>query len=171
MIRRSPQGGRRASAEPLDDNGLMRAALQEARRAGARGEVPVGAVVAVAGRIVARAGNASIATHDATGHAEIRVLRRAGRRLGNYRLSGATLAVTVEPCIMCVGAMLHARIGRLVFGASDPKAGAVVSLYRLGEDARLNHRVVATGGIAAEECAEIVRAFFRARRVSRRGDR
>lgn len=131
--------------------------------------MPIGAVVALNGRIVARAANQSIRGHDPTGHAEIRALRRAARRLGSYRLVGATLAVTLEPCVMCMGALVHARIGRLVYGATDPKAGAATSLYRIGEDRRLNHRFTATGGVAADDCGDLLRSFFRTRRgVARR---
>jgi tRNA(adenine34) deaminase len=143
----------------------MRAALREARRAGARGEIPVGALVVVDDRIVARAGNASVAPHDPTGHAEIRALRRAARRLGSYRLTEATLVVTLEPCLMCMGAMVHARVRRLVFGACDPKAGAAVSLYRVAEDRRLNHRFTVLGGVDADECGALLREFFVARRA------
>ncbi len=124
----------------------------------------MGAVVAIDGRVVARAGNASVRPHDPTGHAELRALRRAARRLGSYRLTGATLVVTLEPCLMCMGAMVHARIRRLVFGARDPKAGAAVSLYRAGEDARLNHRFPTVGGVDAAACGDLLRAFFAARR-------
>jgi tRNA(adenine34) deaminase len=155
--------GRRAASKP-DDVGLMRAALAEARRAGARGEIPVGALVVVDGAVVARAGNDSIRPHDPTGHAEIRALRRAARRLGSYRLTEATVVVTLEPCLMCMGAMVQARVRRLVFGAYDPKAGAAVSLYRAGEDVRLNHRFPAVGGVDADECGALLRAFFVERR-------
>ena len=142
----------------------MRLALAEARRAAARNEVPVGAVVAVAGGILGRAGNDSIRPHDPTGHAEIRALRRAARRVGSYRLTDATVVVTLEPCTMCMGALVHARVARLVFGAIDPKAGAAVSLYRLAEDRRLNHRFPVVGGVLADESAALLRAFFAARR-------
>ena len=142
----------------------MRAALAEARRAGRRAEIPVGAVVAVDGQVIARAGNLSVRSHDPTGHAEIRALRAAARRLQSYRLVDATVAVTLEPCIMCMGAMVHARIGRLVFGAYDPKAGAATSLFRVGEDVRLNHRFVAVGGVLAEECGALLKEFFALRR-------
>jgi tRNA(adenine34) deaminase len=145
----------------------MRVALAEARRAGARGEIPVGAVVAVAGRIVGRAGNDSIRPRDPTGHAEIRALRRAARRVGSYRLTEATVVVTLEPCVMCMGALVHARVARLVFGAEDPKAGGAVSLYRLAEDRRLNHRFPVVGGLLAEESGAMLRAFFAARRRRR----
>jgi tRNA(adenine34) deaminase len=146
------------------DEALMREALAEARRGLEAGEVPVGAVVVVDGAVVARAHNAPIALGDPTAHAEVLALREAGRKLGNYRLTGATLYATVEPCPMCCGAALQARIGRLVYGAVDPKAGAVGSLYRLLDDARLNHRVPATGGVLAEECAALLDAFFETKR-------
>jgi tRNA(adenine34) deaminase len=143
----------------------MRIALDCARRAGALGEVPVGAVVAIDGRIVGRAGNDSVHLHDPTGHAEIRALRHAARRVGQYRLTDATLVVTLEPCLMCMGALVHARIARLVYGATDPKAGAAVSLYRVGEDHRLNHRFPADGGVLADECGALLKEFFIARRA------
>ena len=143
----------------------MRVALADARRAGARGEVPVGAVVAIDGRVVARAGNDSIRRHDPTGHAEIRALRRAARRVGQYRLTDATLVVTLEPCLMCMGALVHARVARLVYGATDPKAGAATSLYRIAEDRRLNHRFPVDAGVLADECGALLREFFGARRA------
>lgn len=164
--RRPRPSGRRADLGANGDAALMRAALVEARRAGARGEIPVGAVVAVGGRIVARAGNDSVRRHDPTGHAEIRALRRAARGLGSYRLTEATLVVTLEPCVMCMGAMVHARIRRLVFGALDPKTGAATSLYQIGHDRRLNHRFAADGGVLAEDCGALLREFFRARRAN-----
>ena len=142
----------------------MRAALAEARRAGARDEIPVGAVVALDGRIVARAGNDSIRPHDPTGHAEVRAIRGAARRVGSYRLTNATVVVTLEPCLMCMGVMVHARVGRLVFGAADPKAGAAVSLYRVAEDRRLNHRFPVAGGVLASDCGVLLRQFFASRR-------
>ncbi len=142
----------------------MRAALAEARRGLEAGEVPVGAVVVLDGVIVGGAHNAPIALADPTAHAEILALREAGQKLGNYRLTGATLYVTVEPCPMCCGAALHARLARVVYGAPDPKAGAVESLYRLLGDARLNHRVEATGGVLGAECAAVLRQFFETKR-------
>ena len=142
----------------------MGIALADARRAGARGDIPVGAVAAIHGRIVGRAGNDSIRRLDPTGHAEIRALRRAARRVGQYRLTEVTLVVTLEPCLMCMGAMVHARIARLVYGATDPKAGAAVSLYRVAEDRRLNHRFPVDGGVLADECGALLREFFAARR-------
>jgi tRNA(adenine34) deaminase len=142
----------------------MREALDEARRGLADGEVPVGAVVVVGGAIVGRARNAPVALTDPTAHAEVLALRAAGLETGNYRLKGATLYATVEPCAMCCGAALHARVTRVVYGAADPKAGAVTSLYRLLDDSRLNHRATATGGILADECAALLRRFFESRR-------
>ena len=142
----------------------MREALDEARRGLADGEVPVGAVVVVGGAIVGRARNAPVALTDPTAHAEVLALRAAGLETGNYRLKGATLYATVEPCAMCCGAVLHARVTRVVYGAADPKAGAVTSLYRLLDDSRLNHRATATGGILADECAALLRRFFESRR-------
>jgi tRNA(adenine34) deaminase len=146
------------------DAEFMTLALDEARRGLEAGEVPVGAVVVVDGEIVARAHNAPITLADPTAHAEILALREAGRKLANYRLTGATLYSTVEPCPMCCGAVLHARVARLVFGALDPKAGAVESLYRLLDDARLNHRVTTRGGVLAEDSARLLRTFFNAKR-------
>ena len=139
-------------------------ALEEAKRAGEEGEVPVGAVLVSGGRVIARGRNRPIAMSDPTAHAEILVLRGAATQVGNYRLPGCTLYVTVEPCIMCAGALLQARIGRLVFGAEDPKAGAARSLYTLLEDKRLNHRVEVTSGVLRQECREVLRGFFRERR-------
>lgn len=142
----------------------MRAALDEARRGLLDGEVPVGAVVVADGAIVARAHNAPIALSDPTAHAEVLALREAGRKTGNYRLTGATLYVTVEPCPMCCGAALQARIARVVYGAADPKAGAVESLYRLLDDARFNHRVEVVGGVLGGECAALLKEFFDTKR-------
>jgi tRNA(adenine34) deaminase len=146
------------------DERFMREALAEARQGRDCGEVPVGAVVVVGDDIVGRAANAPIALADPTAHAEVLALRDAARKLGNYRLTGATLYATVEPCPMCCGAALHARVARVVFGARDPRAGAVESLYRLLDDARLNHRVVSEGGILAEESAALLGQFFETRR-------
>jgi len=149
----------------LDDEMYMRLALEEAVMAADRGEVPVGAVIlGPTGDLLARAGNRTIESRDPTAHAEIVALRVAGQRLDNYRLTGATLYVTLEPCIMCAGAMVHARIGRLVYGASDPKTGAVVSRYQVGADGRLNHRIEMTGGVLAAECGALLSDFFSRRR-------
>ena len=142
----------------------MRLALAEARRAEAAGEVPVGAVIAIDGEIVARGYNQPISSHDPTAHAEIVALRAAAAAAGNYRLTGATLVVTIEPCVMCVGAMVHARIGTLVYGAREPKTGAVASTLRLLEDGSWNHRVSVVSGVLEEECRTILQDFFRQRR-------
>lgn len=142
----------------------MEEALAEARHAFEAGEVPVGAVVVVGGMIIGRAHNAPITLRDPTAHAEIVALREAARKARNYRLTGATLYATVEPCAMCAGGALHARVARLVYGAPDPKAGAVESLHRLLDDVRLNHRIEVVGGVLAEESAALLRAFFEARR-------
>ena len=142
----------------------MREALAEAGRGMAEGEVPVGAVVVVDGKIVGRGHNAPVALADPTAHAEVLALREAAGKLGNYRLTGATLYATVEPCPMCCGAALHARIARLVYGAADPKAGAVESLYRLLDDPRLNHRVAVRSGVLGAESAALLREFFETRR-------
>ena len=146
------------------DEGCMREALAEARRGLEAGEVPVGAVLVLDGAVIARAHNAPIALADPTAHAEVLALRDAGLKTGNYRLTGATLYVTVEPCPMCCGTALHARLARLVYGAADPKAGAVESLHRLLDDPRLNHRVAATGGVLAGESAALLREFFDTKR-------
>ena len=142
----------------------MEESLREARAAGARGEVPIGAVVVRDGVLLARAGNASIAEVDPTGHAEVRALRSAARAAGNYRLPGVVLYVTVEPCVMCMGAALQARIARLVYGCADPKAGAAGSLFDLARDRRLNHRIVVDAGVAEDECRAVIQEFFRTRR-------
>jgi len=145
----------------------MTAALAAAHEAGERGEVPVGAVVVRDDRMLASAGNASIAEHDPAGHAEVVVLRAAARAARNYRLTGATLYVTVEPCLMCVGAALHARVERLVFGCADPKGGAAGSLYDVTDDPRLNHRITVVSGVEDAACRALLQQFFRARRKSR----
>lgn len=143
---------------------FMRAAIEEARAASERGEVPVGAVVVVDGHIVARAGNRTISDCDPTAHAEIVALRQAAAAVGNYRLLGAAIYVTIEPCAMCAGAMIQARVARLVYGADDPKAGAVRSCFSILDDARLNHRVEVTPGLLQDEAASLLREFFAARR-------
>lgn len=150
----------------VDDEHWMSMALAEARQAGAAGEVPIGAVVVREGRVLGAAGNASVARSDPTGHAEILALRAAGRAAGNYRLPGAVLYVTVEPCAMCAGAALWARVARLVFGCRDPKAGAAGSVVDLTNEPRFNHRLACTSGVQAAESATLLQAFFRARRPS-----
>lgn len=143
----------------------MRLALDEARRAEAAGEVPVGAVVVLDGHVVGRGFNQPIAAVDPTAHAEIVALRDAARGVGNYRLTGAVMYVTIEPCLMCVGAMVHARIARLVYGAAEPKAGAIESAMRALEHPTLNHRFEATGGVLAAEAREVMQSFFQRRRT------
>lgn len=142
----------------------MQAAIDEARAAGERGEVPVGAVVVIDDEIVARAGNRTIADCDPTAHAEMVALREAAKKVGNYRLPGATVYVTIEPCAMCAGAMIQARIARLVYGAEDAKGGAVRSCFSVLDHSQLNHRVSVTPGILAEEAAGLLKDFFAARR-------
>jgi tRNA(adenine34) deaminase len=142
----------------------MSAALDEARRAREAGEVPIGAVVALDDRIVGRGFNQPISSGDPTAHAEIVALRAAARAVGNYRLTGATLCVTIEPCLMCVGAIVHARIASVVFGAADPKGGAVRSVLD-PSTLPLNHRFSVVEGVLADECRELVQGFFRARRA------
>lgn len=142
----------------------MQVAIDEARAAGARGEVPIGAVVIVDGHIVARAGNRTIIDCDPTAHAEIVALRASAKRLGNYRLLTATIYATVEPCAMCAGALIQARVSRLVYGADDAKAGAVRSCMAVLDDPQLNHRVEVTAGVLAEEAARLMKQFFAARR-------
>jgi tRNA(adenine34) deaminase len=148
----------------VDDDGWMAEALALARAAQARGEVPVGAIVVRDGAVIGRGGNAPIADSDPTAHAEIAALRDAGRRLGNYRLPGCTLYVTIEPCAMCAGAILHARIARLVFGAADPKTGACGSVVDLFALPRLNHHASVRCGVRADECGALLSEFFAARR-------
>jgi tRNA(adenine34) deaminase len=145
----------------------MRAALEQARLAGAAGEVPIGAVIALDGSIVAEGFNQPIGSSDPTAHAEIVALRAAARAAANYRLTGATLCVTVEPCVMCVGAIVHARIGTLIYGAPEPKTGAVRSTLKLLDDPSWNHRLVVVAGVMADECRTLVQGFFQARRPSR----
>lgn len=148
----------------------MRAALDEARAAAAADEIPVGAVVVANGAVVARAHNLREERQNALAHAEILAIETASARLKSWRLEECTIYVTLEPCIMCVGAILQARIARLVFGCLDPKAGAVESLYRLCEDARLNHRLPVTRGILAEDCSRILSEFFSDLRKGKQGE-
>lgn len=150
------------AADP--DVDFMRRALALAQDAARAGEVPVGAVLVQDGRIVGEGSNRPIGAHDPSAHAEMIALRQAASNLGNYRLPGTTLYVTLEPCAMCAGAIIHARVRRLVFGAPDPKAGAVYSLYELISRPQLNHVVEWRGGVLEDECGEVLRAFFRSRR-------
>ena len=151
-----------------DDRAFMLAALDEARRAAHAGEVPVGAVVVVDGRIVGRGYNQPISAADPTAHAEIVALREAARSVGNYRLTGSRLYVTVEPCLMCAGALVHARVGTLVYGTVEPKAGAIVSAFRAYDHPTLNHRVEVVAGVLEAECRALVQQFFRERRDAQR---
>ena len=152
------------SAGEADDD-LMRAAIALGREGRRRGEVPVGAVVVLEGQVIGEGFNEPIGTSDPTAHAEIVALRDAGKRTGNYRLTGATVYVTIEPCQMCVGAMIHARIARVVYGTKEPKAGAIESAMRAHEHPTLNHRMEATGGVLEADCRELIQEFFRARRT------
>jgi tRNA(adenine34) deaminase len=147
-----------------DDITFMQSALDEARRAQDEGEVPVGAVVVARGQIVGAGHNQPIAMYDPTAHAEIVAIREAALALGTYRLIDTTLYVTLEPCVMCVGAIVNARIARVVYGARDEKAGALGSVYDIGRDGRLNHRFEVIGGVLDAECAALMHEFFRARR-------
>jgi tRNA(adenine34) deaminase len=148
----------------VDYDPLMEVALEEARRARDAGEVPIGAVVAVADEIVGRGFNQPVSSGDPTAHAEIVAIRDAARRIGNYRLIGATLCVTIEPCLMCVGASVHARVATLVYGAAEPKSGAVSSTVRGGDLPGHNHRFEVVAGIREEECRALLQTFFRVRR-------
>jgi tRNA(adenine34) deaminase len=148
----------------MDDSDFMGLALDLAREAGAAGEVPVGALIVLDGEVVGRGFNQPIGRHDPTAHAEIMALRDAATRLGNYRLPRCTLYVTLEPCAMCAGAIMHARIERVVFGARDPKTGAAGSIVDLFAEARLNHHTSVVGGILTEECGSLLSGFFAARR-------
>ncbi len=156
----------------VDDTRWMRKALALAERAAAAGEVPVGAVLVRDGQAIGEGWNCPIGTHDPSAHAEIRALRDAGARVGNYRLPDSTLYVTLEPCPMCAAALVHARVRRLVYAASDPKGGACGSVFDLlPSDARFNHQTQVTGGVLAEACGERLRAFFRERRRAGSADR
>ncbi|MFN8062882.1 MAG: tRNA adenosine(34) deaminase TadA [Vicinamibacterales bacterium] len=165
----STTDGRRADEiqrEVDEAEGYMREALAEAERAASAGEVPVGAVLVLGGQIVGRGFNQPIAARDPTAHAEIVAIRSAASALGNYRLTGSTLYVTIEPCAMCVGALVHARVARLVFGAAEPRSGAVVSTLDLLATGSFNHRVDIVGGVLEEACAAVIRRFFRERRAA-----
>jgi tRNA(adenine34) deaminase len=144
----------------------MRVALELGREARRSGEVPVGAVVAIDGAVVGEGFNQPIGSNDPTAHAEIVALRDAAKRIGNYRLTGASLYVTIEPCQMCVGAMIHARVARVIYGTPEPKAGAIESAMRAHEHASLNHRMTATGGVLEAECRALIQEFFADKRIS-----
>lgn len=148
---------------PTDEH-WMRQAIILARRAEVQGEVPVGAVLVSDGQLVAEGWNCPIATHDPSAHAEMVAMRRAGEALQNYRLTDTTLYVTLEPCVMCAAALLHARVSRVVFGATDPKAGAAGSMFDTLHDQRFNHRIQVDGGVLADECGKLLSTFFKARR-------
>lgn len=148
----------------------MRQALDLARQAAAAGEVPVGALIVLNGEVIGRGWNQPISTNDPTAHAEILALRDAASRIGNYRMPGAVLYVTLEPCTMCAGALVHARISTLVYGASEPKAGAVASRARVLEQSWMNWRIAVEGGVLGQDCAELMSAFFRERRLSRKAE-
>jgi tRNA(adenine34) deaminase len=148
----------------VDHEPFMRAALEQARLAADAGEVPVGAVVVLDGAVVAAGFNQPIGSHDPTAHAEVVAIRAAAAKVGNYRLTGSTLYVTGEPCLMCVGALVHARVGTLVFGALEPKSGAIESAVRAHESPGLNHAFEIVSGVLADDCREIIQEFFRGRR-------
>ena len=152
------------------DELFMRMAIEEALKAGERGEVPVGAVIVDEHEnVLSAAGNSCIDGSDPSGHAEIVALRLAGKKVGNYRLLNTTVYVTIEPCVMCAGAMIHARIGRLVYGASDPKTGGVASCYQVGGDGKLNHQLIIESGVMAEECGKLLTSFFKKKRKQLKG--
>jgi len=159
---------RPTDVQTIEDTRFMRLALGEAKRAFAEDEVPVGAVVVHGGRVIARAHNRPVHLGDPTAHAEILALRRAAKKLGNYRLTGCSLYVTIEPCAMCAGAIVHARLVRVVFGARDPKAGASGSALKVLNHPKLNHRLRIARGVLADECSSILREFFRRRRRERK---
>jgi tRNA(adenine34) deaminase len=164
MMAMSGNEGPEALGQPESDRSWMLLALEEAAEGARAGEVPVGAVLVRDGVCLARGHNAPIGEHDPTAHAEIRVLRQAARLLGNYRLPGTTLYVTLEPCPMCVGAMIHARVARLVYAAGDPRTGAAGGALDLVSHPSHNHHLVVTGGVEAQRASELLREFFRARR-------
>ena len=162
VLRRMPDVSEPKPA--LDDLAFMELALAQARAAGEAGEIPVGALVVKDGEIVAQGQNRNLRDHDPSAHAEIVALRQAAARLGNHRLGGCVMFATIEPCAMCAGAMVHARLARLVYGASDPKAGAAGSALEVVNHPRLNHRMEVTSGVLADRCSELLREFFQSRR-------
>lgn len=164
----------KASSNPhlvMSDDDFMQIALDLAQQAAEAGEVPVGAIVVKDGEIIGRGSNAPITTHDPTAHAEVRAMRDAAQHLGNYRLVGCTLYVTLEPCAMCSGAIQHARIAKVIYGASDPKTGACGSVVNLMAEPKLNHHTDIRGGILAEECGMILSKFFSARRKKHQAEK
>jgi tRNA(adenine34) deaminase len=168
MLQQIDNTQRAATTSPdlqAEDEKWMAMALKAAKAAADQGEIPVGAVLVKDGTLIAAAGNQPILLHDPTAHAEIRALRVGAQLFGNYRLPGTTLYVTLEPCLMCIGAIIHARVERLVYGAADPKTGAVCSLYPIGTDPRLNHPLAITSGILETECGTILRNFFQEKRA------
>lgn len=158
------------SIDALDDIAGMEMALAQARAAAAGGEVPVGAVIVKEGEVVGEGQNRNLRDHDPTAHAEIVALRQAAARLGNHRLAGCVLFATIEPCAMCAGAMVHARLARLVYGASDPKAGAAGSVLEVLNNTRLNHRMEVTSGVLAGRCSELLVKFFESRRTDQKNE-
>lgn len=155
----------------IDDETYMALALEEARAAAAEGEVPIGAVVVCDGQVVARAHNRRELDHDPSAHAEFAAMVEASRVLDRWRLTGCTVYVTLEPCLMCAGLMVNARIDRCVYGAPDPKGGALGTLYDVSHDERLNHEFEVTSGVCADACAEVLRTFFRERRAARKAEK
>lgn len=151
----------------MNDEDYMQIAMQLALDAGKAGEVPVGAIVVKDGEIIGRGSNAPIGTHDPTAHAEIQAMRQAAKQLGNYRLVGCTLYVTLEPCAMCAGAIQHARIAKVIYGASDPKTGACGSVVNLMAEDRLNHHTEVAGGVLSDACGNVLSEFFAARRKNK----
>jgi tRNA(adenine34) deaminase len=158
-----PSGG---ATREQQDHAFMRRALELAQQAGQADEVPLGAVLVLDGAIIGEGCNLPISSRDPTAHAEVQALRAAAQRVGNYRLPGSVLYVTLEPCVMCAGALIHARVARVVFGAPDPKTGACGGVVDLFSEARLNHHTEVHGGVLAEECGALLRAFFSMRRSS-----
>lgn len=155
----------RATISPVSHEAFMRQAIAEAAKATDAGEVPIGAIVVLDGAVIGAGFNQPISSTDPTAHAEIVAMRAAAARVGNYRLTGSMLYVTVEPCLMCVGAMVHARVRRVIYGATEPKAGALISMTRAHELAALNHRLEVTGGILEQDCRALIQAFFQSRRL------
>lgn len=153
------------------DERFMRLALEEARRAATEGEVPIGAVVVLDGAVISSAHNRRELDHDPSAHAEFRAMTEAAQKLGRWRLSGCTVYVTLEPCLMCAGLMVNARIDRCVYGAPDPKGGALGTLFDVSHDPRLNHEFAVTSGVLEGECASVLREFFQARRAARKAAR